>query len=210
MLLAEDLLILTIDPAGGLVGNGDHASSRDALARAMLIDVIVAGAVTLEQGQLRVVDPLPQPHRLLSLTLHVLGSAGYTPQAAVARLRRRLWSVRADLLEGFERLGIIHRLYEGLFGRLGRPRFALQSTQSRAERVAKLKRGAETPSLEDLSAVGLALLADSLGLAEHFLSSETRLRLRAWATAMKPSPTAISGGAGAPRQRLAAVLAVLR
>ena len=64
MLLAEDLLVLTVDPAGGLVGDGRHASSRDAMARAMLIDLIVVGAVALEQGRLKVVDPLPQAHRL--------------------------------------------------------------------------------------------------------------------------------------------------
>lgn len=209
MLLAEDLLVLTVDPAGGLVGDGRHASSRDAMARAMLIDLIVAGAVVLEQGRLRVVDPLPQAHRLLTLTVRVLGDGSYAPSAAVARLRRRLWSVRSDLMDGFERLGIVHRLPGGLFGRFGRPRFALQSTQTHAERIAKLRRGCESPSLDDLSAVGLALLAESVGLAEHFVSREARLRLTGWANAMKPSPTAISGGVGAPRQRLAAMLAVL-
>jgi hypothetical protein len=209
VLLAEDLLVLTVDPAGGLVGDGRHAGSRDALARAMLIDLIVVGAIVLEQGRLKVVDPMPQSHRLLSLTLRVLGDASYTPDAAIARLRRRLWSVRSDLMDGFERLGIVHRLSSGLFGRFGRPHYALQSTQSHAERVAKLKRGCESPSLDDLYAVGLALLAEFVGLAEHFVASEARLRLRGWANAMKPSPSAISGGAGAPRQRLAAMLAVL-
>ena len=209
MLLAEDLLVLTVDPAGGLVGDGRHASSRDAMARAMLIDLIVVGAVALEQGRLKVVDPLPQAHRLLTLSLRVLGDASYPPIAAVTRLRRRLWSVRSDLMDGFERLGIVHRLSNGLFGRFGRPHYALQSTQTHAERVAKLKRGCESPSLDDLSAVGLALLAESVGLAEHFVTSETRLRLSGWANTMKPTPTAISGGTGAPRQRLAAMLAVL-
>lgn len=209
MLLAEDLLILTIDPAGGLVGDGRHASSRDAMARAILVDLIVHGAVILEQGKLQVVDPLPQAHRLLTMALRVLGDGRFSAPAAVARLRRRMWSVRSDLMEGFERLGIIHRLYGGLFGRFGRAHFALQSTQTRAERVAKLRRGCESPSLEDLSALGLALLAESLGLAEHFLSRESRLRMRGWANTMRPTPTAISGGVTAPRQRLAAILAVL-
>lgn len=209
MLLAEDLLILTIDPVGGLVGDGRHASSRDAMARAILIDLIVHGAVILEQGKLKVVDPLPQAHRLLTMALRVLGDGRFEPAAAVARLRRRMWSVRSDLMEGFERLGIIHRLYAGLFGRFGRAHFALQSTQTRAERVAKLRRGSESPSLEDLPALALALLADSLGLAEHFVSRESRLRMRGWANMMRPTPTAISGGITAPRQRLAAILAVL-
>ncbi len=209
MLLAEDLLILTIDPAGGLVGDGRHAGSRDAMSRAILIDLIVHGAVILEQGKLQVVDQLPQAHRLLTMAVRVLGNGRYPPAAAVARLRRRMWSVRSDLMEGFERLGIIHRLYAGLFGRFGRAHFALQSTQTRAERVAKLRRGCESPSLEDLSSLGLAMLAESLGLAEHFLSRESRLRMRGWANTMRPTPTAISGGVTAPRQRLAAILAVL-
>ncbi len=145
MLLAEDLLILTIDPAGGLVGDGRHAGSRDAMSRAILIDLIVHGAVILEQGKLQVVDQLPQAHRLLTMAVRVLGNGRYPPAAAVARLRRRMWSVRSDLMEGFERLGIIHRLYAGLFGRFGRAHFALQSTQTRAERVAKLRRGCEPP-----------------------------------------------------------------
>lgn len=209
MLLAEDLLVLTIDPAGGLVGDGRHASSRDAMARALLIELIVHGAVNMEQGKLRVVDPLPLAHRMLTQALRVLGDVSYAPEAAVARLRRRMWSVRGELMDGFERLGIVHRLNGGLFGRFGRARFALQSTQTRAERVAKLRRGCESPSLEDLPALALALLAEALGLAEHFVNTESRLRLRRWAQAMRPLATAISGGNGAPRQRLSAIMAVL-
>ncbi len=209
MLIAADLLILTIDRAGGLVGNGDHASSRDVLARALLIDLIVLGALALDQGRLRVIDPLPLSHRLHSLAVHLLGDGSHTPTEAVTRLRRRMWSVRSDLLDAFVRLGVIHRLSGGLFGRFGRPRYALQSTQTHAERLAKLRRGFESPSLDDLSAVGLALLADSVRLAEHFVASESRLRLRRWAQALAPSPAIVSGGGGAPRQRLSAILAVL-
>ncbi len=210
MLLAEEVLILTIDPVGGLVGDGQNASGRDALARALLIDLAVVGVITLEQGQLRVIDPLPQAHRLLTFTLRVLGDARYQPDAAVARIRRRMWSVRSDLMDGFERLGIVHRLPGTLFGRFGRARFALQSTQTRAERIARLKRGCETPSIDDLPAVALALLAESLGLAEHFVSSESRLRLRGWAQTMAPSGKAIAGGDASPRRRLASILALLQ
>jgi hypothetical protein len=175
----------------------------------LLIDLIVLGALALDQGRLRVTDSLPLSHRLHSLALHVLGDASYLPDAAVTRLRRRMWTVRSDLMDGFVRMGVIHRLSGGLFGRFGRPRYALQSTQTHAERLAKLKRGFESPSLDDLSAVGLALLADALHLAEHFVASEPRLRLRRWAQALAPSPAIVSGGGGAPRQRLAAILAVL-
>ena len=209
MLLAEDVLILTIDPAGGLVGDSANACGRDAIARALLIDLAVLGAVSLEQGKLRVIDPLPQSHRLLTFTLRVLGDAQYHPDAAVARIRRRMWSVRSDLMDGFERLGIVHRLPGTLFGRFGRARFALQSTQTRAERVALLKRGCQTPSIDDLPAVALALLCESLGLAEHFVGSESRLRLRGWAQTMAPSAKAVAGGDASPRRRLATILALL-
>ncbi len=209
MLLAEQLLLLTIDPTGGLVGAGANASSRDAMARALLVELIVQGAVILESGKLRVVDPLPQPHRLLTQALRVIGDEALTPAATISRLRRRLWEVRGEFLDGFVRLGILHQLPGGLFGRFGRTRYALQSTQTRAELVSRLNRGAQTPSLDDLPALALALLAEFSGLAQHFLENETRLRLRRWAYAMRPSPTAIAGGAGAPRSRLAAMLAVL-
>ena len=75
--------------------------------------------------------------------------------------------------------------------------------------MARLKRGAQTPSLDDLPALALALLAEFTGLAQHFLENEERLRLRRWAYAMRPSPTAIAGGIGSPRQRLAAMLVVV-
>lgn len=209
MLLAEELLLLTIDPAGGLVGAGANASSRDAMARALLVELVSHGAVIIEGGRLRVVDPLPQAHRLLTLSLRVLGEEALAPAVAISRLRRRLWEARSEFLDGFVRLGILHHLPGGLFGRLRRPRYALQSTQTRAELVAKLRRGSLTPSLDELPALGLALLTEYSGLAQHFIENDARLRLRRWAYALKPSPTAIAGGAGAPRQRLAAMLAVL-
>ena len=57
--------------------------------------------------------------------------------------------------------------------------------------------------------IALALMAEFTGLAQHFLENEERLRLRRWAYAMRPSPTAIAGGIGSPRQRLAAMLVVV-
>lgn len=210
MLLAEQLLLLTVDPAGGLVGAGANASSRDAMARALLVELAAHGALALEGERLRVVDPLPQSHRLLTLSLRVLGDGAIVPAVAIARLRRRLWEVRSEFLDGFVRLGILHELHGGLFGRFGRTRYALQSTQTRAELVTRLMRGAQTPSLDDLASLGLALLCEYTGLAEHFMGQESRLRLRGWAQVMKPSPTAIAGGNGAPRQRLAVMLVVLQ
>jgi hypothetical protein len=210
MLLAEDLLILTIDPAGGLVGDGDHASSRDAFARALLIELAVFGAIGLDQGRIRVIETPPKLHRLLAMAMQALGNTSFTPAAAISRMRRRMWSVRSDLMDGFERLGIIHRLHTGIFGRFGRARFALQSTQTRAERVAKLKRGCETPSLGDLSAVALALLAESLGLAEHFLTSEPRLRLRGWASIMRSDRPELANTDMEARRRLIVVLAIIQ
>jgi hypothetical protein len=209
MLLAEDLLILTIDPGGGLVGDGKHATSRDALARALLVDLIVRGAVLLEKGDFRLVDPLPQSHRLLTEAAHALGDARLAPEKAVARLRRRMWSVRGDLLDGFERLGIVHRLSGGLFGRFGGSRYALQSTQTRGERLARLRRGYDAFSLQDMSAVALALLAEALGLSPYFLSPEQRLKMRSWVRkAVLPQaddPVELT----LRRERLAAMLKVL-
>lgn len=209
MLLAEEILILGIDPAGGLVGDARNASSRDTVARALLLDLVVHGSVALEGGQLRVVDPLPLAHRFLTAAVRALGDETWTPAAAVARLRRRLWEARSELMEAFERNGITHRLPGGLFGRWGKPRFALQSTLTRSQCVEKLRRGTEEPSLEDLSALALALLAHAVGLAQHFLPVDASLRARRWAMSLRPAPHAIAGGVGAPRLRLAALLAVL-
>lgn len=209
MLLAEEILILAIDPAGGLVGDGRNATSRDTLARALLLDLIVAGSVALEGSLLRVVDPLPLPHRFLTAALRALGDESWTADAAVARLRRRLWTVRTELMEAFERNGITHRLPGGLFGRLGSPRFALQSTRTRGECLEKLRRGSEDPSLDDLPALALALLAQHVGLAQHFLPVEISLKARRWAMSLRSAPNVISGGLGSPRQRLSALLAVL-
>lgn len=209
MLLAEDLLILTIDPVGGLVGDGKHATSRDALARALLVDLIVRGAVVLERDEFRLIDPLPQSHRLLTEAAHSLGDARLAPEKAVSRLRRRMWSVRSDLLDGFERLGIVHRLSGGLFGRIGGSRFALQSTQTRGERLAKLKRGYDDLNLQDMPAVALALLAEALGISAYFLSPEQRLKMRSWTRrAVLPLPED-TVELSARRERLSAMLKIL-
>jgi len=209
MLLAEDLLILTIDPVGGLVGDGKHATSRDSLARALLVDLIVRGAVVLEDGDFRMVDPLPQSHRLLTEAAHALGDARLAPEKAVARLRRRMWSVRGDLLDGFERLGIVHRLSGGLFGRFGGTRYALQSTQTRGERLTRLKRGYEAFSLQDMSAVALALLAEVLGLSPYFLGPEQRLKMRSWLRKAVSPVAEDTRELATRREQLAAMLNVL-
>lgn len=209
MLLAEDLLILTIDPAGGLVGDGSHASSRDALARSLLVELVTLGAVTEENGILRVVDLLPQSHRLLNEAAHALADTKLTPEKAVARLRRRMWSVRSDLLEGFERLGILHRLSGGLFGRFGGSRYALQSTQTRAERLAKLRRGFDAPTLQDLSSLALAILTEWLGLSPYFLSREQRQKMRVWVSKALLTQADDTPELRSNRQRLALILSLL-
>jgi hypothetical protein len=154
MLLAEELLVLAIDPNGGLVSvDGANATTRDGLVRALLAEASARGAIAAEGAGLRVVDPLPLNHRLLTASLRALGDASWSANAAAARLRRRLWAVRSELMDGLERNGITHRLGGGLFGSFRRPRFALQSTQTRASSIAKLRRGTTDPQLEDLEAV---------------------------------------------------------
>ena len=69
-----------------IVGAGANASSRDAMARALLVELIVQGAVILESGKLRVVDPLPQPHRLLTQALRVIGDEALTPAATIRKM----------------------------------------------------------------------------------------------------------------------------
>jgi hypothetical protein len=209
MLLAEEILILAIDPAGGLVGDGRNATSRDTLARALVLDLILYGSVALDGSLLRVVDTLPLAHRLLTSAMHALMGETWTPDAAVARLRRSMWATRGELMEGFERNGITHRLNSGLFGRFGKPRYALQSTQTRGECLERMRRGCEDPSLDDLHAVALALLAESVGLAQHFLPVESLLRTRRWAMSLRTAPNVITGGQGSPRQRLSALLTLL-
>ncbi len=210
MLLAEELLVLATDPKGGLVSvEAGTATSRDGLVRALMAELAVRGAIHWDHGYLRVIDPMPLSHRLLTAGLRAFGDDRLTPDAAAARLRRRMWALRSDLMDGLERNGITHRLGTGLFGRLRKPKFALQSTQTRASSIAKLKRGCAEPSLEELDAVALALLCDSSGLATPYVPAEQRQSMRIWVSTMKPSPTALAGGLTSPRQRLAAISAVM-
>jgi|GEM_PF-1876351 len=210
MLLAEEILVLATAPSGGLVCvEAGTATTRDGLVRALLAELSVRGAIHWDHGFLRVIDPMPLSHRLLTVALRAFGDDRLTPDAAAARLRRRLWVLRSDLMDGLERNGITHRLGTGLFGRLRKPKFALQSTQTRASSIAKLKRGCLTPRLDELDALALAMLCDASGLATQFVSSEQCQQMRIWVATMKPSPTALAGGITSPRQRLAALAAVM-
>ena len=210
MLLAEELLVLAIDPRGGLVSvEGATATTRDGLVRALMAELAARGAIAPDPYGLRVIDPLPLNHRLLTAALRALGDASWTPHTAAAHLRRRLWTVRTELMDGLERNSITHRLGGGLFGVFRKARFALQSTQTRASSIAKLRRGTTDPQLDDLDAVALALLCDISGLAAHFVTLDQRQQLRIWINTMKPSPIAVAGGLTSPRQRLAAIAAVM-
>ncbi|MEY9894193.1 hypothetical protein ABIA31_007877 [Catenulispora sp. MAP5-51] len=102
MTLGEDLLLLAIHPRNGRVRNVERMAP--ALRALELIELSLAGRLSLEEGRITVKDPLPIGHRLLDHTLSSLSA-----EAAPAKVE--MW-LRGDKAEA----GILGQ-YLALLGR---------------------------------------------------------------------------------------------
>ncbi|MCX2952373.1 GOLPH3/VPS74 family protein [Lentzea sp. NEAU-D7] len=114
-MLQEDLALLFIDSRTGRV-NSSWASVENALAGAVLIELVDTGRVAFEPNgkKLGVVDPTPLRDPVLQ---EALGRFDKPMKAhrAVERIRKRLWNNVVAQLEGREVVRVVPRKVFGIF-----------------------------------------------------------------------------------------------
>jgi hypothetical protein len=103
-MLAEDLMLLFLDGRSGRV-LADHSSVENALAGAVLIELVNSGRVAFTPNgkKLEVVDPTPLRDPLLQESISRL-TKPMPPQTAVERLRKKL---RENVIARLEERGVV-------------------------------------------------------------------------------------------------------
>ena len=81
MTLGEDLLLLAVHPRNGRIRNVERMTP--ALRALELIELSLAGRITLEQGRVAATDPSPIGHRLLDHALRELSAEEKPPKVEV-------------------------------------------------------------------------------------------------------------------------------
>jgi hypothetical protein len=109
VLLAEELLLLCLDPQRGRPGNGSEAPMTPCLAGALVAELALLGAVELE-GMRFALRPAAVPAGLLQEAAEVLRTGGGRRGAdQLRRLDRRLHRVWKRVVDGLVDQGVLGR-----------------------------------------------------------------------------------------------------
>jgi hypothetical protein len=193
-LIAEDLLLLLLDDDSGKLPMGLSDKAAPALGGAVLAELAILGAVTVDERQsrwrapkVRVTGP-PPPDRVLADALGVVGEKERAAQDLVARLGKGLVATLGDRMAD---RGVLERREDRLFGVLPRTRWPA-SDRSREEEVRRtldsvLVQGT-TPDDRTGALVGVLVAIDRAHKVVPGLSSRevkkraTEVAEGAWAT----------------------------
>ncbi|HET9034439.1 MAG TPA: GPP34 family phosphoprotein [Dokdonella sp.] len=174
MLIAEQLMLLCIDPkSGDFDASRSHADANLLCAAALILDLFEQRRLRY-QGKHLVIEPLlPTTHPQLAAAAQILaGPVGGLPaSAAVELLVGRLNPTSFNLLESLFRRDVLHRVRESWLP-WSKLHFPLRSIQARNEASTQL-RNAAVADHGSLRGMGLLMLTDLAGQLEHNLIGDT-------------------------------------
>ena len=173
MLIAEQLMLLCIDPQrGDLEGARAHADINALSAAALILDLFEQRRLRFRNGHVAVETALPTSHPQLTAEVEILAApANVLPiDAAIDLLVTRLHPISRHLLESLFRRDVLHRVRSSWLP-WSALHFPLRSIQVLNEARAQLRSAAETdhPSLRGL---GLLVLTDFAGKLADALSGD--------------------------------------
>ena len=173
MLIAEQLMLLCIDPtAGQFEASRTHADMDGLAAAAIILDLYEQHRLRYQSEHVVIEALLPTTHPQLAAATRVLAGPvnGLTVVAAIDLLVARLNPLSQQLLESLFRRDVLHRVRESWWP-WSRLNFPLRSIQPRNEASAKLHIAA-TSSSNTLRGLGLLMLADLAGMLPASLSGD--------------------------------------
>jgi len=136
VLIAEDLLLLLLDDESGRLPLGASVNASAALGGAVLAELALLGAVTVDERtsrfrspKVRVTGPPPED-RVLADALEVVGEKDRTAQDLVTRLGKHLVATLGDRLAD---RGVLERRESRLLGMLPRTRWPAADSTHEAE-----------------------------------------------------------------------------
>lgn len=179
MLIAEQLMLLLLDPERGELDVRRDATDPDRLAAAaILLDLAEQRNLGHRNGQVAFHPRFPSGHPLLNTIGEALGAAGpgVPIGAALDLIETRARPVARSLLDGLHRRDHLHRIRQPAWWPWAPWRYPLRSLQARNEALGMLRDGARRAPLRE---TGLLLLVDSAGRLANLLDAAAHTRATA-------------------------------
>ena len=173
MLIAEQLMLLCIDPRRGDFEHSRlHADMNVLAAAAIILDLFEQRRLRYRAGHIVIESLLPTTHPQLAVAAQVLSGPanGLALTAAIELLVVRLNPVGRLLLESLFRRDVLHRVRKSWWPWSGL-RFPLRSIQARNEAKAQLHKAATT-NATSARELGLLVLTDLAGQLAASLSGD--------------------------------------
>jgi Golgi phosphoprotein 3 GPP34 len=179
VLIAEQLMLLLLDPASGELDVRYDATDPDRLgAAALLLDLADQRNLGHRNGYIAYHARFPSGHPLLVAAGEALAAAGpgVPLGAALDLIETRTRPVSRALLDGLHRRDLLHRLRRPAWWPWARWKYPLRSLQARNEALSRLRDGAERAPLREQ---GLLILVDCAGRLAGFLDAAAHTRATA-------------------------------
>lgn len=176
MLIAEQLMLLLLDPKSGELDVRHDATDPDRLAAAaLLLDLAEQRNLSHRNGQVAFQRRFPSGHPLLGVAGEALGAAGpgLPIASALDLIETRVRPLARALLDGLHRRDVLHRLRRPAWWPWAALTYPLRSSQARNEALSVLRNGT---TLAPLRGDGLTLLVDSAGRLADFLEANAHAR----------------------------------
>ena len=179
MLIAEQLLLLLLDPERGELDVRRTATDPDRLAAAaLLLDLADQRNLSHRNGQVAFQRRFPSGHPLLKAAGEALAAAGpgIPLAAALDLIETRVRPTAGVVLAGLHRRDLLHRMRRPAWWPWAAWRYPLRSAQARNEAIGVLRNGAQRAPLREQ---GLLLLIDCAGRLPGFLDAAAHARATA-------------------------------
>lgn len=163
MLIAEQLMLVSIEPVKGVFESSRSHLDVDTLAAAaaLLLDLAEQKRLRFNAGYVAIETNLPSSHAQLTAASQALTGHPMRIDAAIELLVSRLSPIGGALLDSLFRRDVLHRVRVSWLPGSGR-RYPLRSLQARNEVIAHVREAAEAES-PSLRGTGLLMLVDLAG-----------------------------------------------
>lgn len=162
MLIAEQLMLVSIEPVKGVFESSRSHLDIDTLAAAaLLLDLAEQKRLRFNAGYVAIETNMPASHAQLGAASQALAGHPMRVDAAIELLVSRLSPIASDLLDSLFRRDVLHRVRASWWPGAGR-RYPLRSLQARNEVIAHVREAAEA-ARPSLRGTGLLMLVDLAG-----------------------------------------------
>ncbi len=166
VLIAEQLMLLCIDPARGVIDTSrTHVDIEVLAAAALMLDLAEQKRLRFNADFVAIETDLPISHVQLTAAAQTLGEHGLRMDAALDLIVARMAPISRHLLDGLFRRDLLHRVRAAWWPGSGY-RYPMRSLQARNEAITQLV-AATRAGAHTLRGDGLLLLVDLAGCLAH-------------------------------------------